>query len=214
MNRAPSPSLVISILALFVALGGTSYAAAKLHGKNIRTGTVTTKQVKNNSITGADIKNGSIRRADLNADAFAAGPKGDKGDPGVSVLDDTLASGKTMTGLWSVAVTNHQAFNQSFFQVIQFPVAAPTALTAATVNFKNNSAANDDADATCGGTAVNPTAPAGKVCIYPQSETYSNNPDTITGSVAASNTDGFLINLTLGANRVYTAHGVWAYTAP
>ena len=35
MKRKPSPALVISIIALFVALGGTSYAAVKLNGKNI-----------------------------------------------------------------------------------------------------------------------------------------------------------------------------------
>ena len=32
----PSPALVISIIALFVALGGTVYAASKINGKTIK----------------------------------------------------------------------------------------------------------------------------------------------------------------------------------
>ena len=46
MKRTPSPALVISILALFVALGGTSYAAVKLNGKNIKKGTVSGKRAE------------------------------------------------------------------------------------------------------------------------------------------------------------------------
>jgi hypothetical protein len=45
--RAPSPASAISLIALFVALGGTSYAATSL-AKN----SVGTKQLKNNAVTG------------------------------------------------------------------------------------------------------------------------------------------------------------------
>jgi hypothetical protein len=48
--KRPSPALVISIIALFVALGGTSIAAFKL-GKN----SVGSKLVKNDSLTGTDV---------------------------------------------------------------------------------------------------------------------------------------------------------------
>jgi hypothetical protein len=48
--RRLSPSMVVSLLALFVALGGTSYAAVKINGKNIRQNTVTGKQVKERSL--------------------------------------------------------------------------------------------------------------------------------------------------------------------
>lgn len=44
--RAPSPAFVLSLLALFVALGGTTYAAATLP-KN----SVGTKQLKKNAVT-------------------------------------------------------------------------------------------------------------------------------------------------------------------
>jgi uncharacterized protein YjbI with pentapeptide repeats len=46
---------VVAYLALFVALGGTAYAAA----------TITGADVVNGSLTGADLRNGSVRSADV-----------------------------------------------------------------------------------------------------------------------------------------------------
>ncbi len=45
--RRPSAALVVSIVALIVALGGTAYAGGLVPGKN----TVGTKQLKNNAVT-------------------------------------------------------------------------------------------------------------------------------------------------------------------
>lgn len=59
--RAPSPALVISLIALFVALGGTSYAAITLP-KN----SVGTKQLKKNAVTSTKIKNGAVTAAKIN----------------------------------------------------------------------------------------------------------------------------------------------------
>ena len=53
--RAPSPAFVISLIALFVALGGTTYAATSLP-KN----SVGTKQLKRNAVTSSKIKNGAV----------------------------------------------------------------------------------------------------------------------------------------------------------
>jgi hypothetical protein len=53
LRRRPTPALIISLVALFAALGGTAYAL-----------TITGANVKNNSLTGADIrdvKGGDIR---------------------------------------------------------------------------------------------------------------------------------------------------------
>jgi uncharacterized protein YjbI with pentapeptide repeats len=46
---------VVAYLALFVALGGTAFAAA----------TITGRDVVNNSLTGADLRDGSVRTADV-----------------------------------------------------------------------------------------------------------------------------------------------------
>jgi hypothetical protein len=76
--RRLSPALVISLIALFVALGGTGYAALKLP-KN----SVGTKQLKNNAVTSAKVKNGSLTPSDFKAGQIPAGPQGPQGLQGV-----------------------------------------------------------------------------------------------------------------------------------
>ena len=46
---------VVSTLALILALGGVSYAAVKINGKNIKDRTVGAKKIKKNSLTGTEI---------------------------------------------------------------------------------------------------------------------------------------------------------------
>lgn len=58
---------VMSSLALFVALGGTSYAITKL---------------PENSVGSAQVRDGSLRSRDLASDARVAGPRGPRGTEG------------------------------------------------------------------------------------------------------------------------------------
>src|SRR3954470_12134733 len=96
-------SNVVATIALFVALGGSSYAAVTLTGRNIKDSTLTGKDVKDKSLTGADVKdssltgrdvrNGSIAAADLdpslpNSLRGAQGPQGLQGPKGESVPVD------------------------------------------------------------------------------------------------------------------------------
>lgn len=63
-------SNVIAMIALFIALGGSVYAAAKINGKQIKPqsipgnrikpGTVTGKQIKNQSLTGQQVVGSSL----------------------------------------------------------------------------------------------------------------------------------------------------------
>lgn len=80
----------LGMLALFIALGGTSYAAVKLPAKSVGT-----KQLKANAVTGAKVKNGSLVAADFGGQlpagatgaqgpAGPAGPAGPKGDTGAA----------------------------------------------------------------------------------------------------------------------------------
>lgn len=72
--RRPSHATVVAYLALFVALGGTSYAAITL-----KRGSVKGKHIARNAVTGPKVKDGSLRVGD-----FAAGqlPRGERGEPG------------------------------------------------------------------------------------------------------------------------------------
>jgi hypothetical protein len=61
----PSPALVISLVALFVSLGGVGYAAVTITGKNVKNNSLTGKDIKNSSLTGKDVKNNSLTGSDI-----------------------------------------------------------------------------------------------------------------------------------------------------
>jgi hypothetical protein len=103
--RKPTPKYanVTATLALFVALGGTSYAAATISSSDVQNGSLRSvdirneslksQDVDNGSLTGSDLKNGSIKSSDVdNASLLAAdfkpgelpaGPAGPQGPQGV-----------------------------------------------------------------------------------------------------------------------------------
>jgi hypothetical protein len=94
--RKPSPALLVALLALFVALGGTSYAALKLP-KN----SVGAKQLKRNSVTSPKVKAGSLLLSDFKASERTAlqgpqGPEGARGPQGAEGVAGTPA-----TKLWA-----------------------------------------------------------------------------------------------------------------
>jgi hypothetical protein len=78
--------MLVALLALFVALGGSSYAAVKIGAKDLRTGAVGSRAIADNSIratdirngqvTGRDVKDGSITRADVDATGLRAATAG------------------------------------------------------------------------------------------------------------------------------------------
>src|SRR3954451_6632618 len=84
-SHRPSPALVVSVIALSVALGGTSYAAIVLPANSVGN-----RQIKKNAVTSAKVRNGSLRSADFAAGQLpagatgATGATGAKGDPGAT----------------------------------------------------------------------------------------------------------------------------------
>lgn len=72
--KRPSPSLVISILALFVALGGSAYAASKVGTKEIKNKAITAAKIKKNAITTAKIKNEAVTGAKIKEASLGAVP--------------------------------------------------------------------------------------------------------------------------------------------
>jgi hypothetical protein len=69
---------VVSSLALFVALGGTSYAVAR--------NSIGTAQLKNNAVTSAKVRNGALQKGDL-ARSARIGERGPRGPQGPSGSD-------------------------------------------------------------------------------------------------------------------------------
>lgn len=73
-SKRPSPALVISIVALFVALGGSAYAAGKIGTKEIKANAITTGKIKKNAITTAKIKKDAVTGAKVNEGTLGTVP--------------------------------------------------------------------------------------------------------------------------------------------
>jgi hypothetical protein len=81
-GRRPSASLVISVVALFVALGGTSYAALTITGKDVKNSSLTGKDIKDNSLTSGDVRDRSLRLRDFRSGELSSGQRGPAGPAG------------------------------------------------------------------------------------------------------------------------------------
>lgn len=73
---------VMASVAVFIALGGTSYAAVSITGRDVRNNSLSGADVRNSSLSGADIRNRSLRSSDFATGQLKAGAKGEKGDKG------------------------------------------------------------------------------------------------------------------------------------
>ena len=103
---------VMATIAVFIALGGTSYAVAtgSIDTREIRNNTVRSGDVRNNDVRGRDIRDGTIRSVDVldgsllsgdfQAGQLPSGPQGerglqgeegDTGPPGISGLEEVNA---------------------------------------------------------------------------------------------------------------------------
>ena len=81
VRMRPSPAMVISLIALFVALGGTSYAVAtgSIDSREVRNYTLTGKDMRKDGVGGVTIKEsrlGPVPSADGLTHAAVIGPLG------------------------------------------------------------------------------------------------------------------------------------------
>lgn len=60
MRSRLSPSLLVAILALVVAAGGTGFAAGKITSQQIQDSTILSKDIRNKTIQNADVRNGTL----------------------------------------------------------------------------------------------------------------------------------------------------------
>jgi len=79
MRRHITPSLIISVMALFVALGGASYAAIKLPANSVGSA-----QIKKNAVTSAKVKDRSLLATDFRTGQLPRGATGATGAAGTA----------------------------------------------------------------------------------------------------------------------------------
>ena len=101
----PSPALVISLIALFVSIGGVGYAASQIGTNDIQNGAVTAKKlhtdavskkkIKDNAVSGTKVKDDSLTGDDIQESTLAQVPSAKNAD--------TAANASTLDGLNSTA---------------------------------------------------------------------------------------------------------------
>jgi hypothetical protein len=117
MLRKPSPALLIAVIALFVALGGTVYAGSKISGKSIKKGSEPGNRIKRDTITGRQVKESSLGEVPKAANATVGAPLayGRVTDPGTGALANgatNLTSSKANTaGRYCFTVTDGSPTN-------------------------------------------------------------------------------------------------------
>ena len=77
IRHRPSPAMVVGVVALIIAMAGTSYAAIKLPANSVGT-----KQIKANAVVSSKVKNGSLFARDFAAGQLPRGPVGPQGPRG------------------------------------------------------------------------------------------------------------------------------------
>jgi hypothetical protein len=209
---------VMATIAVFIALGGTGYAATQLP-KN----SVGSQQIKKEAVTPAKLS-GSAKAA-LTGSAGPTGAAGAAGLPGLQGPEGTqgapgkegtpgknltartaLASGQTETGVFSAFGSGSDSFITGVASFVQ-PLAA--GLDGSHVFLLENSQTN----AHCPGPG---SAEAGYFCAYTTSEenvSLNGISNPATGGFGA-NEDGAEIVLTISGSDPAFNYGTWAVTAP
>jgi hypothetical protein len=216
------PGTALALVALFLALGGSSYAALTITGRSVRDASLTGRDVKNGSLTSRDVKDRGLLAKDFKRGQLPAGPTGasgpqgpagppgPQGDPGpAGPFPDTLPSGKTIRGGYVVSgygtASNFGAYDGDSFG---FTLSSKPSVEVVPVG--------GPPSANCPGSVSNPQAQPGRLRLY--EGTRQNvasllvlDPET---SGTGSSEEGFGIELRSSAAGVFTAIGTWAVTAP
>lgn len=82
LNNRPAPSMIVALVALFVAMGGVSYAAATIGTAQIKDNSVRSKDLRNDDIRGKDVRTGTLGGTDVKDNALT----------GKDVLESSLGS--------------------------------------------------------------------------------------------------------------------------
>lgn len=217
--RRPSPALCVAVLALILALGGTSYAAI----------TVTGAQIKDGSITSRDIRNRTLRAEDFRQQLAAGrqGAQGAKGDvgpaaprsepavtgtatgaAGAAPSSTALSSGEVLAGAFEVRGQAVQA-GDMFRTVLPFGHRLPARPTAVRLIKPGDTVAD------CQGWGGNPDPAPGVLCIFVDGT--GNDPEVRINFAGGS--DIVLLTGTgvaIRATRPGETHafGGWAYKVP
>ena len=125
-------SNVMATIAVFVALGGTSYAVATgsidsreiknntVRSKDIRNNSVTSRDLRNNSASGSDVRNDSLTGDDILESSFGTVPSANRAD--TAARAETATSASTASNASALEGLGPDAFLRSNRVTLRDPV--------------------------------------------------------------------------------------------
>lgn len=169
---------VAATLALVFAMSGGAYAAQ--HYLITSTKQISPKVLKSlkgqngqNGATGPAGATGSTGPAGANGPAGPTGPQGPQGPqgekgaagaPGTTGFTETLPKGKTETGTWGFSLVTTASSRPFVTAPISFTIPLANALDKEHVHYVKREEENPPA--ACSGSAEEPTATKGNLCVY------------------------------------------------
>lgn len=230
--------MVVALLALSVAMGGTAYAALVITGNNVKDGSLRSADIADGlyGVQGRDVKNGSLGAIDLSAaarvalkgNAGATGPVGPTGAPGVTYDPNAVVpSGTTLSGYESLD-TYRPSLNSPWSASYPFPLRLPTTPAVGTGTAGLNGlpstaiqtkVKDSNENPACAGNYANPTAPSGTLCLYligAPIGVKDNSFEVVAETVGQLGRSYFIRGFSpdTGAGDAIRVSFTWAYTAP
>jgi hypothetical protein len=210
--------LIVAMIALVAALGGTALAAAKLNSTQKKeVEKIAKKYAGKPGANGAPGAPGAAGPAGAAGKEGPQGPKGDPGSPGAPgapgpqgspwTAGGVLPENQTLKGEWDASGSAFGAF-KGFKTAVSFALPLETAPA---VNFIKVGAT---VPAGCtGGTAAEPAAEPGNLCIFAEEETNVLQTAPFGPSVSDPTTYGFKIAALSEEEGNFKFGGSWAVTA-
>jgi hypothetical protein len=208
VKRLTHPATIIAALALFVALAGGAYASGLINGSQIKNHSISAKKLTKSAVKSLHGQRGPRGARGIQG---IQGAKGDTGPAGT--FSGTLPSGKTLRGVFLAEGESSGAGTSTIGDNISFGWSLSAAPTG---HFIKKGAA---VPAGCSGTATNPGAAPGNLCVFEvENDNVNASSDEVwsppADSAGATETFGAAVFTTSAAAGVYEFGGSWAVTAP
>lgn len=211
---------VMATIALFISLGGSSYAVLRVTGKSVVNNSLTgaditdltSRDIRDHSLLLRDFKRGQLRASSQGAPGPQGntGAKGDTGAQGVpGPLLHTLGSGQTLFGKY-YAFDDPAPAGQFAVDGVSYEFPLPSVPT------EHYLAPGAQPTADCPGNAGDPQAAPGQLCVYSTARANVNTSYSGDGmGFDRKDLFGFAVNVvSSGAANPFYDVGTWAVTAP
>jgi hypothetical protein len=218
--------MVVAIIALVVALGGSAYAGTQL-AKN----SVGAQQIEKGAVRSNEVQNGALKLADIKASARdalksgdgATGPAGPAGPTGATgqqgppgPLVDTLPSGATLRGSFAGGGTKVPGTTGFSWDDISFPFPLASAPTPSIIPV------GGAPTAACPGSLADPAATPGNLCLYlgVRQNVVNGRPRICDldgnncGNPSGGDRTGAVVEVVADVDAIFYVSGTWAVTAP